>query len=83
MCDPMRVHVITSFGGLLRLSSFPNVLGRAAPFAGGTTSGFRARRLAPHNGQPPVRAVVDYILQPKLWLPRLSYSQFSLSQYRL
>ena len=33
--------------------------------------------------KPLVRAVVDDILQPKLRLPRLSYSQFSLSHYRL
>ena len=33
--------------------------------------------------QDVVRAIADYILQPKLRLPRLSYSQFSLSQYRL
>ena len=30
-----------------------------------------------------VRAVVRYTLQPKLRLPRMSYSQFSLSQYRV
>ena len=36
MCDPVRVHVMISFWGLLRLSSLPNVLGSAAPFGGGT-----------------------------------------------
>ena len=30
-----------------------------------------------------VRAVARYTLQPKLRLPCLSYSQFSLSQYRV
>ena len=56
MVDPVRVHVIFSFLGLLRLSFLPKVLGGAAPFSGGTTSGFGARRLAPDYGQPPLRS---------------------------
>ena len=37
MFDPVRVHVVISFCGLLRLSFLPKVLGGAAPFGGGTT----------------------------------------------
>ena len=47
MFDPMRVPVIIFILGLLRLLFLPKVLGGAAPFGGGTTSGFGARRLAP------------------------------------
>ena len=55
MFDPMRVPVIIFILGLLRLLFLPKELGGAAPFGGGTTSGFRARRLAPPYGQPPRR----------------------------
>ena len=53
MFDPVSVHGIFSFLGLLRLSFLPKVLGSAAPFGGGTTSGFGARRLAPDTGSLP------------------------------
>ena len=55
MFDPVSMHVIFSFWDCSASRFCPKYWAVPHRSAGGTTSGFGARRLAPDYGQPPLR----------------------------